>query len=231
VILSATDYLKARPGEESRLQDRARSALLFAQKHAEKMHIITNAFLAINKYSRPGVKRNKILGVVVHYTAARGGIAEAVKRYFDRLEKELVNQDGNKENDRYASAHYVVGLAGEILRMIPDNEKAWGVGALQYRPGVEEALGLDPNNTTISIEMCIDKAGAFPQETEAGAAWLSSWLLDKYRLSEDNLYRHHDITGKLCPAPYVYDEKAWLNFKTMVRRRLAVQQVIEEKKA
>ena len=29
----------------------------------------------------------------------------------------------------------------------------------------------------------------------------------------DHVVRHYDVTGKMCPAPYVDDEKAWEAFK------------------
>jgi N-acetylmuramoyl-L-alanine amidase CwlA len=35
------------------------------------------------------------------------------------------------------------------------------------------------------------------------------------------LLRHYDITGKVCPKPYVDDPKAWQDFKALVARKVA----------
>ena len=42
-------------------------------------------------------------------------------------------------------------------------------------------------------------------------------LCDKFGLTQDDVIRHYDVTGKICPKYFVEDEKAWELFKGDVR--------------
>ena len=37
--------------------------------------------------------------------------------------------------------------------------------------------------------------------------------MKKYNIPASNVIRHYDVTGKVCPEPYVRDVGAWNNFK------------------
>ena len=50
----------------------------------------------------------------------------------------------------------------------------------------------------------------FTEETQESLVWLVSYLMDKYGISADHVIRHYDVTGKICPNPYVKNN----NFKT-----------------
>ena len=50
---------------------------------------------------------------------------------------------------------------------------------------------------------------------------LSAWLCLKFDLTEKNLIRHYDVTGKNCPKYFVEDEAAWETFKADVGKTLA----------
>ena len=39
-------------------------------------------------------------------------------------------------------------------------------------------------------------------------------LMQKYEISEDNVLRHYDVTGKVCPVPFVgHGQADWERFK------------------
>ena len=38
-------------------------------------------------------------------------------------------------------------------------------------------------------------------------------LMAKYNIPAANVIRHYDVTGKVCPEPYVRDTAAWNTFK------------------
>ena len=40
--------------------------------------------------------------------------------------------------------------------------------------------------------------------------------MSKWNIPIDRVIRHYDVTGKICPEPYVRDEAAWQNFKNRV---------------
>ena len=80
---------------------------------------IQDKLLTINSYSRSGEKQNKIEKIVVHWVGNAGSSAIANRNYFENL------KDSHKT---YASSHYVIGLNGEIIRCIPENEVAFHAG-------------------------------------------------------------------------------------------------------
>ena len=49
---------------------------------------------------------------------------------------------------------------------------------------------------------------------------LTAWLCEKFNLTEEDIIRHYDITGKICPKYFVDDEKAWEQFKQDVKKVL-----------
>ena len=49
---------------------------------------------------------------------------------------------------------------------------------------------------------------------------MTAWLCAKYDLSEDDVIRHYDVTGKICPKYFVDHENAWNQFKENVEDAL-----------
>jgi N-acetylmuramoyl-L-alanine amidase CwlA len=45
---------------------------------------------------------------------------------------------------------------------------------------------------------------------------LTAWLTCKYNLKEEDIIRHYDVTGKLCPLYFVKHEDEWIKFKDTV---------------
>ena len=41
--------------------------------------------------------------------------------------------------------------------------------------------------------------------------------MKKYNISEENVIRHYDVTGKICPAPFVNSDYAWKSFKEALK--------------
>lgn len=167
---------------------------------AEMSTLITDKLLDINQYSRPankyldpGVKREKITTIVIHYVANPGTSAINNRNYFNNIPK---------NEEIYAGAHYIVGLSGEIIRCIPDNEIAYHAG------------NKDVNACSIGIEVCHpDKTGKFNYQTYLSLLKLVSWLCDKYDITYDNVIRHYDVTGKACPIYYINYPSEWKKFK------------------
>ena len=177
---------------------------------------IDEALLPVNPYTRTGIKLKKVMGIVIHWTANKGKGASDTAHY-------RYYSGGAISAKSYASAHYFCD-GDSILRVIPDNEMAYHVGALSYRTN---RLGSYPNNMTIGVETCVNVDGNFKQALDR-SAWLVAKLLKDNKLGIDDLYRHYDITGKDCPRYFVYDAtakeyglgdfaaKAWSAFKAQV---------------
>ena len=75
-------------------------------------------------------------------------------------------------------------------------------------------IGIDGNDDTISIECCHpDQSGQFSDATYQSLVKLVRYLADGYGLSSDDVIRHYDVTGKLCPYYYATNPEAWEAFK------------------
>lgn len=152
---------------------------------------------------------SRIKYIVIHYVGALGG-AEANCQYY---------AGGN----RNASAHYFVGFDGEIWQSVEDANIAWHCGASSYKHAECR------NANSIGIELCVrkkntasmgatDKDWYFEDATVEAAAELTRYLMDKYKVAADHVIRHYDVTGKICPNPYVYNTTShtWDEFKQKI---------------
>ena len=109
-----------------------------------------------------------------------------------------------------ASSNFVIGLEGEIIQCIPTWEMAYASN--------------DRNADTISIECCHpDENGKFTDATYRSLVQLTAWLCAKYDLTADQVIRHYDVTGKICPKYFVEDEDAWVEFRRNVQDALEKQ--------
>lgn len=175
--------------------------------------------LPINQFTRPGKKLVSIKGIVIHWTGSPAGTAEGHAKYFHNLSKQ--DPDDSKW-DRYASAHYFVGLHGEVVQLIPDNEMAYHVGAKEYIQGALNKFNTTyPNNCLIGVEMCHPtEDGHFTDETYATTVQLVAHMLEKYDLTVSDVVRHHDVTGKICPKWFVSYYHLWEEFKRDISKIL-----------
>ena len=77
------------------------------------------------------------------------------------------------------------------------------------------------NSDTISIETCHRSAdGSYTEETYQSMVELTAWLCKKFDLTEKDVIRHYDVTGKICPKYFVEHEDVWDDFKQDVGKRL-----------
>jgi N-acetylmuramoyl-L-alanine amidase len=174
---------------------------------------IKQAILTKNKFSRPGTLLVGVRGVVLHWVANPGSTASANRNYFENLKSQPYETEADKRKACFASAHFIIGLQGEIIQCIPENEMAYHVGAKEYKSPAIVYLGSYPNNSTIGIELCHeDWTGVFKIETLNSVRTLIADLIDRHDLTTGDIYRHFDITGKDCPHYFVKNEAAWSDF-------------------
>ena len=160
---------------------------------------VTVDYIPTNEYSRPGTPLEEISGVVVHYVGNPGTTAAANRSFFANLAL---------THETYASAHFLVGLDGEILQCVPLTEIAY--------------CSNTANDYTVSIEVCHpDETGEFSEATMESLEKLTAWLCETFDLDPAaDVIRHYDVTGKICPKYYVENEDAWLAFKQDVSARI-----------
>ncbi len=184
------DISVTKEGDES-----ARSAMVMTSSY--KKPPIQADLLKPNPYSRPQTPLTKVNGVVVHYVGNPGTSAKANRNYFNKLAD---------TGSTYASSHFIIDLDGKIIQCIPTNEISYASN--------------NRNEDTISIEVCHpDETGKFTKESYDALISLTKWLCSQYDLDSDDVIRHYDVTGKLCPLYYVEHEDAWLAFKQEVFKK------------
>lgn len=154
--------------------------------------------LDVNEYSRPGIPLEEINGIVIHYTANPGSTAQNNRDYFQGLKD---------SHETKVSSHFVVGIQGEIIQCIPSTEIAYASNSR--------------NSDTLSIECCHeDETGEFTEETYISLVRLTGWLCWRYDFTSDDVIRHYDVTGKICPKYYVEYPEQWDQFKEDVAEQI-----------
>ena len=145
-------------------------------------------------------RKQLIKYIVVHYTANNGDTARNNGNYFS-------------QSNRNASAHYFVD-ENEIIQSVKDTDTAWHCGAKSYKHE------LCRNDNSIGIEMCSEKddKGQYyiNQATQNRTIRLIKVLMKQYNIPVENVLRHYDVTGKLCPEPFVRNQVQWLDFKKRI---------------
>lgn len=164
---------------------------------------VEEEYISINPQSRPTLPLTEIKGVVIHYVGNPGTSAMANRNYFNSLAS---------SKETYASSHFIVGLEGEVIACVPLTEIAY---ASNQR-----------NEDTVSIEVCHDdETGRFSPVTYGRVVELTAWLCGTFGLDPgEDVIRHYDVTGKICPKYYVDHEEAWTAFKADVAASLETKE-------
>lgn len=133
--------------------------------------------------------------IVIHYTATLAS-ARNNAIYFSRNERQG------------SSARYFVDdITDEIYQSVAEVDTAWRAGNWLM------------NCRSVGIEVL--SAGEDYSEVEVGKlAWLVQTLMKRYSISEGDVIRHYDVTGKVCPAPYIA-AGCWVALRSRICRGIA----------
>lgn len=149
--------------------------------------------IPVDGASRRGDKLEAVNDIVIHYVGNPGTGAQNNRNWFANPDSEV-------------SAHFVVGLEGEVILCVPLDEKS---SASNWR-----------NRDTISVEVCHpDETGVFTDASYDSLVRLTAWLCDTYGLTARHVIRHYDVTGKKCPLYFVEHEDAWEGFRADVEAK------------
>ena len=156
---------------------------------------VDDQIIDVDYHSRRGAKLTAINDIVIHYVGNPGSTAQKNRDYYaDTLSN--------------VSSHFVIGLQGEVIQCIPLDEAS---SASNHR-----------NFDTISIEICHpDASGKFTDATYESVIELTAWLVKACGLEVEQVIRHYEVTGKICPKYYVENEDAWIKLRADVAARLA----------
>ena len=206
-----------KPAEEPELNEEM-TIEYFTEKETEISYFVPSPeideqLLSVNPYSRPGDKISSLDYIVIHYLGNPKTTGQENRDYFESL-KDLQNVS--------MSANYVVGLDGEIIHCVPDDEIAYASN--------------EANEYSISIENChMDDTGKLNTSTYNSLVHLTAYLSEKYGIDREHIIRHFDVTGKDCPKYFVDNPKEWDRFLDKVMdyreecRENTLQEYYEEK--
>lgn len=177
-----------------------------------KLNII-NWIVPVSQYTRPGLPMQSVDAVVLHWIGNPNTTAKNNRDYMAIIPE--INKTSGKA-PIYASWHYTIGLDGEIIQQIPENEIAYHAGGLHYTETAKKLFWDDkrksvyPHDKCIGIEICHPGlSGKFNQKTYDSAVELAAEIVFKYKLSRDQILRHYDVTGKICPKWFVEHPDEW----------------------
>jgi len=128
--------------------------------------------LSPNQSSRGG---GGIDTVVLHHTSS-AATARGIAGFFSQPSAKV-------------SSHYVVDRSGELVRCVPDKDRAWhaGVSSFKGRSNV--------NVFSIGIEICNvgDNKEPYPTAQVQSTIRLVAWLLQAYDIPMSRITRHKDV--------------------------------------
>ena len=155
---------------------------------------------------------NKIQFIVVHYLG-------------------VPNADNPNLYGGGYGGHYNIKRDGSIYKAAdPKTAVVWHCGGGLQGSGGHSFYQICTNFNSIGIEcgVCytenVKEASGdsdkwyFTTETQESLVWLVSRLMDEYGIGVDHVIRHYDVTGKICPNPYVKNNRlktswTWDEFK------------------
>lgn len=191
------------------------------------MNIVHN-YLDHNFSHRTG--KRQIEWIVIHYTgiASAQGDASVVARSLHNRSKTGIE----RELGRAASTHYLVGDS-QVIQLVRDRHRAWHVGSYKMTNKCaaenNNSLGVDlvEHKRDSRSDSVTDRDWYFTRHVMTQGARLVAQLANKYGIVEAHIVRHFDVTGKLCPRPFVgtwinevtgaIADEEWKRFLAMVR--------------
>lgn len=175
----------------------------------------------LTPYNHTDSTEKRIEFIVIHFVGALGDAKQNCQYYASA--------------DRGASAHYFVGFDGEVYQSVLDSNVAWHCGSKNpIHPKCRNA-------NSIGIEMCVrkkdekhlgaeDRDWYFEDATVKTTIELTKMLMEKYNVPVENVIRHFDVTGKICPNPYVFNDSkhTWKAFKKAITTKKTVKETVKK---
>lgn len=171
----------------------------------------------ISPYNRY-VMMNKVNKyIVIHYV---GGVSSAAN-----------NANYFYAADRSASANYFVDETS-IWQVVEDFNAAWHCGDKIQDSSYHPYYKICTNQNSIGIEMCCKKDNYgnwyIEEDTIKNTIDLTKYLMEKYQISIDCVIRHRDVSGKVCPEPFVRNEALWIDFKDRLTKQEEEEEMTQE---
>lgn len=115
---------------------------------------------------------------------------------FPALKNRNIIEMGKYKDEEEFSCHYIVGLKGEIINIIPEDEISFST------------RGVNDDNT-ISIMLCVNKYGEYTKEELISFKKILNKLVKKYKIKEENILLEKDVNNSRRPK-IIVDEPVLL---------------------
>jgi N-acetylmuramoyl-L-alanine amidase CwlA len=148
-------------------------------------------------------------------------------------------------NFAFGSAQ-VIADEDSVTETMPLDEVAWGCGDQRFpytelnkgqQPASRIWFNNQPNERTLNIEICNN--ADWNKAVKNASDWAVQWMLANKRTVsiEDSLncqvmgvmfpgqilcIRHFDVSGKMCPKPFIDDQNAWVSFVNNLAKQVNV---------
>lgn len=109
---------------------------------------------------------------------------------FSGLKNRNVIEMSKYREDREFSCHYIIGLNGEIINIIPEKERAICT------------RNEDIDTKSISIMLSIDKNGEFSKKQLISLKDLIGKIIEKYDITKNDVYIEYDINCSRKPIVF-----------------------------
>ena len=188
------------------------------------------------------IVKDQLLNNVTRYRRTKANIKYIVIHYVGNISDGKENVEYYKNNYVGASADFWIGYDGTVWQ---GNDfysyYSWHCGGGLQGMGGHRFYGLCNNQNSIGIELCVKKKSTktknatdqdwyFEMATIVSAALLVRQLMQELDIDIHHVIRHYDVTGKICPNPWVYDTGSikWETFRRMITGQEAVPELKQE---
>lgn len=154
----------------------------------------------------PAKRTKEIEFIVIHFL----GVGNADNPYLY----------SNEKGTRGFGGAFYVSIDGTCYQAVdPLEAVTWQCGGGLQGSGGHEFFGECTNYNSIGIENGVKTMSGkkypddnaddwyFTEETQESLVWLTSKLMDDYNIPIEHVIRHYSVTGKICPNPFVRNNK------------------------
>lgn len=132
--------------------------------------------------------------------------------------------------DHGYGATFTIAWNGDVYQTADYTAVTWQCGGGLQGSGGHSFFQKCTNYNSVSIETCVkrtdnkyegddnDDKWYFTEESQESLVWAVSKMMDDLNIPIENVIRHYDVTGKICPNPYVRNNGlngnwTWTEFK------------------
>jgi N-acetylmuramoyl-L-alanine amidase len=190
---------------------------------------VIQKFLPEDHPNRPK-RTNNPIAVIVHYTGNSNPTATALAN-INYAGRKYIRKNG-KTYEANGTTPFVYGAGhvyidqNEAYQIVPYNEYVAGAGDARLSKDngyngqtkiAHEVFSHRQNYMSIQYEICNN--GNWDKACDNAINIIAKDMID-YNIPMERVYRHHDLSGKICPKPFVDNPQAWEQFKTKLQNKI-----------